>query len=106
MAGALIPNPKIQMQPDQIIQNITPILVPIILAAVKQVLPRLPTWTMPALAPFLGLVIGILNQVIMAHPQNLWLAAGMGLMGVAVREVKETLLPAKNGGWPVVPPTQ
>ena len=91
---------------DNLVAWLTPIIVPLVLALVKKYLPRLPSSIIPLLAPVLGLVIGIVDNLFAAHSSNLWLAAGLGLLGVAVREVKESLKPAVNGGWPVTnPPT-
>lgn len=87
----------------KLVAFLTPILVPLALAGVKQIAPKLPSWSLPLLAPVLGFLIGVINNVVVAHSTNLWLAAGLGLLGVAVREVKDTLKPAPNGGWPAVP---
>lgn len=89
---------------DQIVQWLTPLLVPLILAGVKQVGPKLPTWVIPLAAPVLGVVLDFLNSLLTSHASNFWYGAALGLLGVAVREVKEAIVPAKNGGWPVVPP--
>ena len=53
----------------------------------------------------LGFLIGFINNLVAAHSSNLWLAAGLGLLGVAVRELKEAAIPAPNGGWPAPAPT-
>lgn len=90
--------------PDQIASWLTPLIVPAVLALVKKGLPKLPSWIIPLLAPVLGLVIGVIDNVVAGHGTNLWLAAGLGLLGVAVREVKEAVSPAPNGGWPVTTP--
>ncbi len=86
--------------PDQVVAWLTPILVPILLAGVKKIQPSIPSWVIPMLAPVLGLVIGLINNWATATQGNLWQAAGLGLMGVAVREIKDQLVPAANGGWP------
>lgn len=92
-----------QALPDQIVAWLTPILVPLVLAGVKKVGPKLPSWIIPLLAPVLGLLIGFINNLVTSNSGNLWLAAGLGLLGIAVREVKEAVAPAKNGGWPADP---
>lgn len=85
---------------DKIVAFLTPILVPLVLAAAKKFAPSLPGWALPLAAPVLGFLIGLINNLVAAHSTNLWLAAGLGLLGVAVREVKEAVVPAPNGGWP------
>ncbi len=86
--------------PDQIVAWLTPILVPVLLAGFKKFAPKIPSWVIPLLAPVLGLVITLINNAITTAQGNLWLAAGLGLMGVAVREIKDQFMPAPNGGWP------
>lgn len=85
---------------DKVVAFLTPILVPLVLAAVKKFAPSLPGWALPLAAPVLGFLIGLINNLVASHSTNLWLAAGLGLLGVAVREVKEAVVPAPNGGWP------
>lgn len=92
------------MTPDQIVQLLTPVLVPLLIAAVKHVLPSLPRWTPVVLAPILGALVGVVQGFASTGSQNLWISAGLGLLGIAVREVKDAIAPAANGGWPVVPP--
>lgn len=84
----------------KIVAIATTFLVPILIAGVKRIAPSIPSWGLPLLAPVLGFLIGVINNAVAAHSSNLWLAAGLGLLGVAVREVKDTLMPAPNGGWP------
>ncbi len=90
---------------DNLIQWVTPILVPLLIAGVKKLLPSIPSMFLPLIAPVLGVLLGLIQQVASGHAQNLWVAAGLGLLGVAVREVKEALKPAANGGWPDKTPT-
>lgn len=87
------------MTADQIIQFATPVIVPLILAGVKSVLPKLPSWTIPILAPVLGIAVDIVNSAATSHASNLWAAAALGLAGVGIREVKDQIAPAANGGW-------
>lgn len=87
------------MTADQIIQFATPIIVPLILAGVKQVMPKLSSWTIPILAPLLGMLVDVANSLATAHATNLWAAAALGLAGVGLREIKDQIAPANNGGW-------
>ena len=85
---------------------LTPVLVPLLLAGVKLVLPKLPTWVIPIAAPVIGVLIDFVNSLATAHSSNFLVAAALGLAGVGLREVKENLKPAANGGWPATPPSQ
>jgi MFS superfamily sulfate permease-like transporter len=91
---------QIALTPDSIVQWLTPILVPLILAGVKRVLPNLPSVVIPLCAPALGLVIELVNVLATKHEGNFLVAAALGLVGIGLREVKENLKPSVNGGWP------
>lgn len=87
---------------DSILTWITPVVVPLVLTGVKRVLPKLPSFMIPILAPVLGVAIDFVNTFALGHSSNLALAAVAGLAGVGLREVKENLKPSTNGGWPVL----
>ncbi len=90
--------------PDNVVAWLTPILVPLLIAGVKKIAPSIPSWVLPLVAPVLGFLLGVVNNLALSHHDNLWVAAGLGLLGVAVREVKENLIAAPNGGWPTPTP--
>lgn len=89
-----------QSTAEKVVAWLTPLLVPVIVSQFKRLLPKLPSGLLPVLATVLGLVIALINNLVAAHSSNIWLGALLGLLGVAVREVKESLIPADNGGWP------
>ncbi len=69
--------------------TILPLLVPIIIAGFKVVLPKLPGWTLPIIAPALGALIDYIGSLTplgtgAAHPL---LAAALGSAGVGLREM-------------------
>ncbi len=97
-ADAVVAAPK--SLPDTVVAWLIPILVPALIALVKKFLPSVPSWALPIMAPVLGLIIGVIDNLAAGHSTNVWVAAGLGLLGVAVREVKEAIKPAANGGWP------
>ena len=86
-----------------IIQLLIPVLSPIITAAVKRFAPRIPGKALPFVSTAAGLMTGVVQNVLDAGHTNLLMAAGLGLAGVAVRELKEAVLPATNAGWPIEP---
>ncbi len=63
------------------------VLTPIIITGVKRVVPALPKWALPCLAPFVGLLTGLgLNALTQANLP--WVDyAALGALGVFVREV-------------------
>jgi hypothetical protein len=85
---------------DSILTWLTPVIVPIVLLGVKKILPRIPSGLIPILAPVLGILIDLVNTYGLNHSSNLMIAAVAGLAGVGLREVKEAVKPAPNGGWP------
>jgi hypothetical protein len=78
---------------------LTPIITPFVLMLVKKFLPLLPSGLIPVLAPLLGVALDLINSFATAHQGNVVLAAILGLAGVGVREVKEAVKKADNGGW-------
>ncbi len=91
---------------DSILTWLIPVIVPLILAGLKKIAPAVPAWTLPILAPVLGVVVDLVNHYALGHTSNLAVSIGLGLAGVGLREVKENLLPATNGGWPTTPPPE
>lgn len=85
---------------DGILTWLIPVLVPLILAGIKKLIPVLPTWVIPILAPGLGLGIEYVNHFATGHAANVLLSVALGAAGVGLREVKEAIKPAPNGGWP------
>jgi hypothetical protein len=85
--------------PNDIVQWLTPIIVPIVLAGVKKLFPLVPSGLIPYLAPVLGMLIGVLDTWILGNPLNLVTSAAAGALGVALREMKEAVAKAPNGGW-------
>lgn len=87
------------MNPDQIVSLLTPVIVPLVLAGVKKVLPSLPSWIIPVLSPFFGVGLEWLHTLATTYHGNFLAAAALGLAGVGLREIKEGIAPAPNGGW-------
>lgn len=79
-----------------IVSIATPIVVPLIIAGVKWVLPKIPTWLIPMLAPVLGGLMGVITNAATAANGNLWVAAALGLAGVGVREIVDQVKPSKD----------
>lgn len=82
------------ISPDSIVQWLTPIIVPLVIAGLKKVLPAIPSALLPIIAPILGVVIDLVNNLATAHQTNFLVAAALGLAGVGLREVKDQIVPA------------
>ena len=61
-----------------------PVLVPFLIAGIKALIPKLPTWILPILAPILGALSAAVSGV--ADPGT---GAVLGLAGIGVREVAD-----------------
>lgn len=66
--------------------GLIPVLTPLIIAGVKLLVPKIPGAWLPVLAPVLGLVLDLISHFTTGSNLNVWLAAGLGLAGVGVRE--------------------
>lgn len=95
---AVAPAATTGISPDGIVQWLTPILVPLLIAGFKKVSPSLPGWCLPILAPLLGMLLELVNSLATTHTSNFAVAAALGLAGVGLREVKDQLTPAKAPG--------
>jgi hypothetical protein len=94
-ADAVAPVAATGLAASDIVQWLTPVLVPLLIAGLKKVLPSIPGYLLPIIAPVLGVVLDLINSFATSHATNLWAAAALGLAGVGVREVKDQLSPAK-----------
>lgn len=79
------------MDPNVIVNFATPVIVPLIIAGIKKLKPNIPTWLIPALSPFLGLLLAYVGQLALHSHANWALAAVLGIAGVGVRELKDQL---------------
>lgn len=76
------------------------ILTPLAIAGVKKVMPSIPSWTVPTLlVPILGMAITFLSGYVTGHTLPWYAGIGLGAVGLFLREVKDQLVPASNGGW-------
>lgn len=64
-----------------------PLVVPLVVAVVKFVLPKLPVWTLPILAPALGALVDYLTTLATGTAASPVLAAVFGSAGVGLREI-------------------
>lgn len=82
-----------------LLQFLTPVITPLILAVAKKVAPRIPSKAIPIAAPAIGAVLAGIGAIGANNPSNLAMGAVLGMAGVCVREIKDQIMPAKNGGW-------
>lgn len=76
---------------NSIVQFLTPVIVPLVIAGMKKLMPKLPGFLLPIIAPVIGVVIDLVNSFVTTHSTNLFAAAALGLAGVGLREVKDQL---------------
>lgn len=70
------------------LQAAIPVLVPVLVALVKALLPRIPKVWLPIIATLLGALLDIGNQLVASGTLgNPVVGAGLGLAGIGVREV-------------------
>ncbi len=84
------------MDATTIVSLATPVIVPLIIAGVKKILPSIPTWLLPVITPFLGASVDVINHFATGASTNLVLSALLGLAGVGVREVVDQLKSSGN----------
>jgi len=87
-AAAIAPAPAAAMfdtLPWQL--SLIPLLTPLIIAGVKILIPKIPANIIPILAPILGLILAIINNLATPETINPWLGATAGLAGVGIREI-------------------
>lgn len=74
-----------------------PVLTPIIIAGVKWLMLKISTTLIPILAPILGMALDLILHFSTGTELNVWLAMGLGLAGVGVREVLDQLKQSAAG---------
>lgn len=70
-------------------------IVPVVLAGVKTLVPKIPSVALPFLAPAVGLALAQIEAWVTGHPAKLLIGAVMGGLGVALREMLDQA--RKNG---------
>lgn len=81
------------MDATQIVTFATPVIVPLLIAGIKALKPKIPTWLFPLLAGPLGALLEYINHLVMGGNMNIAIAVLLGLAGVGVREVVDQLKP-------------
>lgn len=71
--------------------TIIPLLVPIVVAIGKSLLPKVPTWVLPILAPALGALIDYLGSLATGAAASPVIAAALGSAGVGLREIVDQI---------------
>ena len=74
------------------------VVTPLIITGVKKLVPKVPKWLLPTLAPFVGIAVGLaLNAVGGAHLT--WVdGAQLGALGVFVRELVDQYVTKRMTG--------
>ena len=83
------------MDSTTIVNLATPVIVPLIIAGFKKILPKVPTFILPMLAPVLGGLVGLISNAALSANGNIWAAVALGMAGVCVREILDQVKPNK-----------
>lgn len=94
--GQTVVAAPVEISSDNIVQWLTPVIVPLIITYTWKLLPKIPSWVIPMLAPLLGVILDVINAEIMNGSHNTVVGALLGLAGVGVREIKTNLIPPKD----------
>lgn len=84
------------MDATQIVTFATPVIVPLVIAGIKALKPKIPTWLLPLIAGPLGALLEYINHLVMGGNMNIAVAVLLGLAGVGVREVVDQLRPVSD----------
>lgn len=79
---------------------VIPLGVPIIVAIGKFFIPKLPSWTLPIIAPSLGILIDYITARVTAGTFSPVTAALLGSAGVGIREIVDQMRQQMNNSTP------
>lgn len=94
-----------EIRAHALILTLIPLLVPIVVAIGKSLLPKVPTWVLPILAPALGALIDYIGSLATGADASPVVAAALGASGVGLREIVDQLRKRlANGPKPAASP--
>lgn len=73
------------------VQMLIPVLVPLMIAAGKVLVPRIPGWLLPILAPVLGGIVDAAAAYASGGTANPVLSMALGSAGVGLREIVDQM---------------
>ena len=77
--------------PVELVGAMIPVLVPMLIALYKVVLPKIPTWSLPLMAPVIGLLLNAVLTYANGAGVNPWVALALGASGTGLREIQNQL---------------
>lgn len=98
LAQIPVPEPPAATPPGALLLTIIPLLVPILVAVGKSILPKVPTWLLPILAPALGALIDYIGSLATHGGASPLAAALAGSAGVGIRELTDQIKQRIQGG--------
>lgn len=84
---AVPPPPPADSHLSSLLMLLIPVLVPLIVALGKFIVPKVPTWMLPIIAPALGALLDFLTSLATGSTANPMIGALLGSAGVGVREL-------------------
>lgn len=73
------------------VQMLIPVLVPLLIAVGKLLVPRIPSWLLPIVAPILGGIVDAIGAFASGGATNTVLAMALGSAGVGLREIVDQM---------------
>jgi hypothetical protein len=74
-----------------LIQGLIPVVVPIVIAALKAEIPKLPGWSLPILSIIIGGLSDQATAAVVGNSSPWYVGAILGAAGIGVREIKDQL---------------
>lgn len=74
---------------NMMLMTLIPIIVPLILSAVKRLIPKIPGWWLPILAPLLGAAVDMAGYYAGVQTLGPAWSAALGSAGVGLREIAD-----------------
>lgn len=83
------PAPAVSLPSLNIWQLLIPVVVPLVIAGMKYVMPKIPGPALPVIAAIIGPLTDLITSYATGNQANPILAGALGLAGVGVREVAD-----------------
>ena len=80
------------------VQILIPVLVPLLIAGGKFLIPRIPSWLLPIVAPILGGAVDAIAAYASGGTANPVLGAALGSAGVGLREIVDQMKKTVGSG--------
>lgn len=90
-ADGVIPEDEETFQGLDLILKLIPLIVPLLIASLKFIIPKIPGWALPIAAPALGALVDYIAALATDNAASPVLAALLGSAGVGIRELLDQI---------------